>query len=77
MHLLLFCKADVPDMGDEKSFVEKAMADCIWTQKDAVVTGTFLFAWRQYCFKRRKVEVAFCIPWNQADGDTVIGKACW
>ena len=37
------------------------MADCIWTQKDAVVTGTFLFAWRQYCFKRRKVEVAFCI----------------
>jgi len=26
---LLFCKADVPDMGDEKSYVEKALADCI------------------------------------------------
>ena len=26
---LLFCKADVADMGDEKSYVEKAMADCI------------------------------------------------
>ena len=24
MHLLLFYKADVPDMGDEKSYVEKA-----------------------------------------------------
>lgn len=45
-----------------------------WTQKDVVVTGTFLFAWRQYYLQ---VEVAFCIPWNQADGDTVISKACW
>ena len=25
---LKLCKADVPDMGDEKSYVEKAMIDC-------------------------------------------------
>ena len=46
------------------------------TQKDVVVTGTFLFG-ANIIFKRRKVGVDFCIPWKQADGDTIMGKAVW